>query len=70
MAEADRERARSERPSRTYRYGDRASEDVSREMPGQLIRSRPPYGDGLLVATLSAARVQSPGPLMVGKPGA
>ena len=48
QAGADRERARNDRPSRTCRYGDRGSEDVSREMPGQRSRSRRGYPDGLL----------------------
>ncbi len=40
---ADRERARSDRPSRTRRYGDRGSEDVSHELPGMRSRSRSTY---------------------------
>ncbi len=40
---ADRERARSDRPSRTGWYGDRGSEDESRELPGMRSRSRSTY---------------------------
>jgi mono/diheme cytochrome c family protein len=43
QAGADRERARSDRPSRTRRYGDRDSEDESRELPGLRSRSRSNY---------------------------